>query len=95
MQIIGKEKIVKAYKKHAEWSASLRAWTRITEEAEWKSFVDVRNSWRNSDQVGYYVVFDVANNRARLISIIDYEDQQVIVDCILTHAEYDRKDFTK
>lgn len=95
MQILGRQKILKAYKKHAEWSASLRTWTRIAEEAEWRNFVDVRNSWRNSDVAGPYVIFDIANNRARLITVVDYGDQQVIVNDILTHAEYDRKDFTK
>ena len=95
MQIIGRQRVAGAYKKHAEWRASLRAWTRIAEEGAWETFADVRNSWRNSDQVGPYVVFDIANNRARLISVIDYEDQQVIVDSVLTHAEYDRRDLTR
>ena len=36
-----------------------------------------------------FTVFNIGGNKARLIAIIRYESQQVIIHEVLTHAEYD------
>jgi len=91
MRIVSRKAIREAAAKHPEWAASLNSWYKVAGHAAWKSFADVRNSWRNSDVVGDFVVFDIANNRCRLIAILKYKWQMVYVRHILTHAEYDAK----
>lgn len=93
MQIIGREAIDEASKAHADWKASLQIWVRVVSESQWRHFADVRQTFRNADLVGPYVVFNIAHNRARLIAVINYREQRVTVAEILTHAEYDREDF--
>jgi len=93
MRIVSRKAIKEASAKHIEGSASLDAWYKITKGADWRNFADVRNSWRNSDSVGRFVVFDISHNRCRLIATIKYEWKMVYIRRILSHAEYDRKEW--
>ena len=93
MRIISRKAIREASAKHTDWSASLNAWYKITKDADRKNFADVRNSWKNSDSVGRFVVFDISHNRCRLIATIKYEWKMVYIRRILSHAEYDRKEW--
>ena len=90
MKIIGLDKIDGAIAKHREWEASLASWKRIAGEARWKNFPDVRKTRKDADPVGRCVVFDIAHNKARLISRISYELQAIIVLQVIS-AEYDKE----
>jgi mRNA interferase HigB len=93
MRIVSRKALREAAAKHSEWGASLNAWYKIAKNADWKNFTDVRNSWRNCDVVGRFVVFDISHNRCRLIAVIKYQWRMVYVRQILSHAEYDEKDW--
>jgi mRNA interferase HigB len=95
MRIVSRQAIGEATGKHREWAASLNAWYKITKNADWKSFADVRNSWKNSDVVGRFVVFDISHNKCRLIATIKYKWRMVYIRRILSHAEYDEKGWQK
>jgi mRNA interferase HigB len=95
MRIVSRKAIREAVTSHREWSASLNAWYKTTKYADWKNFADVRNSWRNSDAVGRFVVFDISHNRCRLIATIKYKWRMVYIRRILSHAEYDEKEWLK
>jgi len=93
MRIVSRKAIREATAKHSEWGASLNAWYKIPRNAEWKNFADVRNSWRNSDVAGRFVVFNVSHNRCRLIATIKYKWRMIYIRHILGHAEYDEKEW--
>jgi mRNA interferase HigB len=95
MRIVSRKAIREAIAEHSEWGASLNAWYKIASDADWKTFADVRNTWRNSDVVGRFVVFDISNNRCRLIATIKYKWRMVYIRRILGHAEYDGKEWQK
>jgi mRNA interferase HigB len=95
MQIIGREVIDAVCKKHAQWKASLQAWMQIVSGTQWKHFADVRLTLKSADQVGRHVIFNIPHNRARLVSIINYQAQRVVIVKILDHAKYDREEFIK
>jgi len=95
MRVVSRKAIRDAVARHGEWGASLNAWYKIAKNADWKNFAEVRNSWRNSDVVGSFVVFDISNNRCRLIAVIKHRWRMVYIRRILTHAEYDQKDWRK
>ena len=90
MQVIGRKKIDEAIRAHSEWKASLNSWYRITSGAAWKNFPDVRKTYKSADLVGSSIVFNIAHNRARLIALINYEMETVIIERIQPHADYDR-----
>ena len=93
MRIVSRKAIREATARHSEWGASLNAWYRVTRNADWKNFAEVRNSWRNSDVVGRFVVFDIGHNRRRLIATIKYRWKMVYIRRILSHPEYDGKEW--
>jgi mRNA interferase HigB len=95
MRIVGQKAIRKATTKHSEWAASLNAWYKITKNADWKNFTEVRNSWKNSDVAGRFVVFDISHNRCRLIATVKYKWRMVYIRRILSHADYDEKEWQK
>lgn len=95
MRVVRREAIREATASHSEWGASLNAWFKITRNADRKSFADVRNSWKNSDAVGRFVVFNMSHQRCRLIVTIKYKWQMVYIRQILSRAEYDEKKWQK
>jgi mRNA interferase HigB len=95
MRILSRKAIREAASRHSEWGASLNAWYKVAKNANWKNFAEVRSSWRNSDVVGQYVVFDISHNRCRLIATIKYQWGMVYVRRILSHKEYDEKEWQK
>jgi mRNA interferase HigB len=50
----------------------LLAWYKPAKHALWPTFAALRQTFGSADQVGNCVVFDVGNNRYRLIARINY-----------------------
>src|SRR5437588_7100989 len=94
MRIVSRKAVREATAEHPEWGA-LNAWYKIAKNADWKNFADVRNSWKNSDVVGRFVVFDISHNRCRLIATIKYKWRMVYIRRVLSHAEYDEEEWQK
>jgi mRNA interferase HigB len=66
------------------------AWTKLAKNAEWTNFAAVRQTFGTADQVGNCVVFDVGNNRYRLIGRVTYRRGIIYVLKPMDHAEYDK-----
>jgi mRNA interferase HigB len=69
----------------------LSAWYKIAKHAEWANFGALRQTFGAADQVGNCVVFDVGNNRFRLIGRVNYARGVIYVLRVMDHAEYDKK----
>lgn len=95
MRIVSRKAIKDATARHSEWGASLNAWYKVAKAADWNNFAEVRDSWKRSDVVGRFVVFDISHNRCRLIATIKYKWKMIYVRYILSHAEYDEKEWQK
>ena len=96
MRIVSRRKAIRdATAKHKEWGASLNAWHKVAKNADWANFADVRNSWRRSDVVDQFVVFDISHNNCRLIATIKYRSRMVYIRHILSHAEYDQRQWRR
>lgn len=89
--MISRKKLVEAAARHAEVSASLDVWYRITKKAEWRTIVDVRKSFSTADPVGTCTVFNIKGNAFRLIVWINYQTQKVFIKHVLTHADYTKE----
>jgi mRNA interferase HigB len=93
VRVISRKKIREAGRAHPEWAASLSAWYKIVKNVstDWKHFGDVKSTWKNSDNVGICVVFDISHNKCRLIAYINYKSHKVFILHILSHAEYGKE----
>lgn len=90
MTVLGLSTLQAAQREHADWRAALSAWLRVMEASWCTNLVELRQIRPDADPVGGYVVFNIAHNKARLISAVDYALGSVFVTSVLTHREYDR-----
>jgi mRNA interferase HigB len=90
MRILSRPAIQEAIEKHPAWRASLESWYAITRKVLWNNFAEVRATFNSASQVGDHVVFNIAGNSGRLITIIRYPPKKVFIRQIISHAEYDR-----
>src|SRR5271156_4863876 len=75
----------------------IRAWTAVVASVRWHNFPEVRRTFRDADYVDGYVVFNLRQNRYRLVSVIHYAQTRdnktteghVYIRSFLTHREYD------
>jgi mRNA interferase HigB len=90
MHIITFTRLKEFYEKYPDAEPSLRSWNKLTKLACWQNFAQLRETFASADLVGKLTVFNIAGNKYRLITYIDYQSQKVFVRYVLTHAEYDR-----
>ncbi len=68
----------------------LSTWFKMAEVAEWAHFGAIRQSFGSADQVGNCVVFDVGNNRFRLIGRVFYATGKLYILKVMDHRQYDK-----
>lgn len=61
----------------------------------WNGPADVKDQYRNASFVGDRVVFNIAGNKYRLVTYINYPHYTVYVRFVGTHSEYDKIDVEK
>lgn len=72
----------------------LSAWRKLAEKALWANFASLKQTFGSADAVGNCVVFDVGNNRYRLIARVFYSrpcaQGRIYVLRVMDHEEYDK-----
>jgi mRNA interferase HigB len=90
MRIISYRKLQEFIEVHPDSEPRLTGWAEAVENADWNTFVDVRQTFRSADAYGDCVIFDIGGNKYRLIAWINYRRHAVYVRAILTHSDYDK-----
>jgi mRNA interferase HigB len=95
MRIISEKAIRDFCRKYPDALASLAHWRRVVRGADWKSSAEVRATFASADLVGDKTVFDIAQNRYRLIAFVSFRRQAVYIKSILSHKAYDKGEWKK
>lgn len=90
MRVISKKRLRGFWEANPDAKADLEDWYRTASKAAWQSIADVRHTYRHANTVGVCTVFNIRQNRFRLITKIEYQIQCVYIKNVLTHAEYYR-----
>jgi len=94
VRIIGKLKLQSFWRSHQQARKPLEKWTQVVEEAEWCNWSQLKSTFGKADLVqtktNTYVVFDIGGNKYRLVTIVNFRGQVVIVEVALTHRQYDK-----
>ena len=91
MRILGTKVLEDAIRRHADLGPSIAAWLTIAGAAKWENLHELRQTWRNTDSVRGRTIFNIKGNGYRLLAIVNYASQTVIVKELVTHAEYTKK----
>ena len=89
MELIGRDILRSFARKHPDAGSSLRAWAQAIETNRFRHFLDLRKTFASADPVSPHTVFNISGNKYRLIAIVNYTLQAVVVEHVMTHAEYD------
>jgi mRNA interferase HigB len=88
MRVVSRTRIEAFVQRHPQAATSLDHWYRVVKDARWRSLAEVKQVYPQADLVGRRTVFNVAGNRYRVITRINYQRQTLYIGYVLTHAEY-------
>jgi mRNA interferase HigB len=77
-------------------AAAFEAWFKLTRRARWQMFEDARALFGQTDVVvdtasgRTATVFDIGGNKYRIVTLIDYTRQTVLITHVMDHKEYDK-----
>ncbi|MFC2974579.1 type II toxin-antitoxin system HigB family toxin [Azotobacter bryophylli] len=71
-------------------ATALEAWYRLIKASSPEDFAELKRLFPATDKVGPQHVFDIGGNKLRLIAIVQYRAQKVLIQHVLDHAEYDK-----
>jgi mRNA interferase HigB len=91
MTIVNRQLLDDLVRKHANASNAVCKWIMEVEKAQWKSFVDVRNTFSSADYVGNdHVIFNLQGNHFRIVAIVVYVGEVIYIRWSGTHSEYNK-----
>lgn len=91
MRIISKTAIRDYYTRNPQAKNALIDWAEKTEAAHWQNFADIKKTFNSVDSVGNQrYVFNIKGNDYRMVVVVKFTPQNVLIRFIGTHAEYDR-----
>jgi mRNA interferase HigB len=77
-------------RKSKDVQTEVLAWYRTARRATWDSFSSVRRQFPDADFVNGLLVFNIRQNRYRLIVFPVFHRHKLYVKALLSHKEYDK-----
>lgn len=91
MRIISERTIRIYYEAHPEAKTALQDCAAKVKEATWQNIADMKQTFNSVDYVGnQHYVFNIKGNDFRLVAVVKFTVQFVLIRFIVTHAEYDK-----
>lgn len=91
MHIIKRKALIDFYTANPKAKDALEDWFWKTRAATWTCFADVKKTFNSVDNVGHqHYVFNIKGNDYRLIAVIKFTIQNVLIRFVGTHKEYDK-----
>ena len=94
MRVIGLPILKSFWQSHHQARKPLEKWRQVVEEAKWNNWSQLKSTFRTADFVSVgtkkFVIFNVGGNKYRIVAIVNFKGQIVIVEASLTHKQYDK-----
>ncbi|HEX5430543.1 MAG TPA: type II toxin-antitoxin system HigB family toxin [Bryobacteraceae bacterium] len=90
---MGEAKMARFSQKHAASRKPLGRFLKLARQSEWRHFPDIKKVFPATDYAASTgtLIFDLGGNKYRLIARVDFEEQLLIIDKIMTREEYERE----
>ena len=95
MRVLGEAVLARFATKHAGARAPLQRFLEIARNAQWRHYAAVKDTFRATDigkKTGR-LIFDIGGNKYRLITSVDFAEQLLVIEQVLTHEDYEREMF--
>ena len=94
MRVLGEAVFAGFAKKHPASRKPLQRFVAIARNAVWPHFPAVKETFLIADyaRATGTLIFNIGGNKYRLIARVDFEEQLLVIQTVLTHQEYDRED---
>lgn len=95
MKVYGEAAITKFSKKHAASRKPLQRFLEIARSSEWPHIPAVKQAFPAADYAAASgtLIFDIGGNKYRLIARVDFDEQVLYIQSVMTHQEYDKEIF--
>ncbi len=91
MRIIAERTIREYYERNPQSRTALEDWVNIVKKSQWRNFADIKATFNTVDYVGnQHYVFNIKGNDYRMVVVIKFIPQFVLIRFIGTHSEYDK-----
>lgn len=91
MKLLGKKKLNDFKQVHVDARSQIESWEAEVEEAKWGTPHELQRRYSKASILrGKRVIFDICGNKYRLLALVDYKNEIVLVKEIGTHNEYDK-----
>ncbi len=95
MHVISIQKLRVFWQRYQDAEKPLRAWYKILEKCLANNYAELKQTFSSADILEDYTIFDVGGNKYRVIVQIYYQYGRAYIAEVLTHAEYDEKNWKK
>jgi mRNA interferase HigB len=93
MRIITRTRLREFWERQPDSEESLKSWYAVAEHAQWKTPEEVKEVFRTADVLkNGRVVFNIRDNRFRLVVKFHYNRGMAYIRFVGTHREYDAID---
>lgn len=92
MRLAGRSVLHDFVNKHADARGPIAAWVAEVEAAAWKTPADLKSRYASASFLANNrVVFNIKGNTYRLVVVVVYVAQSVVVEWAGSHAEYTKR----
>jgi mRNA interferase HigB len=99
MHIVTAKHLNEAAQQYPDAAHEIQAWHKLAKDARWRNFTEVRQVFKDADDVDGYVIFNIRHNRYRLVTVIHYSREKegriteghIYIRSFLTHKQYDNR----
>jgi mRNA interferase HigB len=94
MRILNRQLVDEFKKKHSKSRSSLDNWINTVSAANWASNIDVVATYRKAEEIDGIWIFNISDG-VRLAATVTFEVKTVVVESLMSHAEYERGKWKK
>jgi mRNA interferase HigB len=91
MKVLQKSWLALGKEKYPDAAKAIEAWLKAAESAQWKHFMEVKQTSNSVSAVDEFVIFNIRGNNYRLVTVIRYPLGLIFVRSFLTHEQYDNR----
>lgn len=93
MRIIARKTLKDFWEDHPDSEQPLKSWFKVSKAADWKNPTEVKACYKSASVLKEgRVVFNIAGNKYRIITKINYPYRVVYIRFVGTHKQYDDVD---